>query len=93
MGGVALIITTSILLLKRRKRKKEKHQQEHHEQWLARQNLEREEQRLQKMAFGGWFGREQGVEGKDFAVDAGKGRGWYGDQMELRTLHRDRGRV
>ena len=79
IGGVFLIILSGIVLVRCCKKGREKEQQEHHEQWLARQNLDREEQRGQKMVFGGCFEGQEGVEGRDFAVP-----------VELRTLQESR---
>ena len=85
IGGVFLIIALGLLLVRWYKKGRERKQQEHHEQWLARQNLDREEQRVQKMAVGGWFGRQEGVEGRDFAAPYGGGQ-----PVELRALQRGR---
>ena len=92
IGGIFILIVLGILLLRCKKKRKERKQVEHHEQWLARQNLDREEERAKKVAFGGWFGQVQGVQGRDFAAEGGGARGRQGDGsgMELRAMGRER---
>lgn len=93
IGGILIIIILGILGRKYLKKRKIGKQEEHHEQWLARQNLDREEQRVSRMAFGGYFGRAEGVHGRDFAAERGVG-GRYGYRngggTELRTMGLDR---
>ena len=99
VGGVALLILFGIMLRKCLKKRKEakydkKHQQEGSEVWLARQNLEREERRVERMAFGGWFGRMDfgnGVEGRDFAVEARNADGGAGEMEMGRLKKREEG--
>ena len=92
IGGIVLIIIMGMLGRKWLKTRKSGKQEEHHEQWLARQNLDREEHRVSRMAFGGYFGRFEGIQGRDFASEDGAGgrdyRDWGG--MELRPMARDR---
>jgi hypothetical protein len=62
IGGTFILIMIGINLRKWHKKRKERKEEENHEQWLARQFLDREEARVHKMAFGGWFGRQE-IEG------------------------------
>ena len=73
IGGIVLIIIMGILWKNWLKKRKLGKQEEHHEQWLARQNLDRGEQRVSRMAFGGYFGRLDGIHGRDFAAEGGAG--------------------
>ena len=91
IGGILIIIIMGVLGRKWLKKKKAGKQVEHHEQWLARQNLDREEQRVSRMAFGGYFGRMEGVQGRDFAEDGGARYGNRdGGGTELRMMGRGR---
>ena len=75
VGGILIIIIFTILALRWRKKRKEKKHVEHHEQWLARQNLDREEERARRSAFGGYFDRAHGIHGRDFATQGRRGAG------------------
>lgn len=86
VGGVALIILLGLIAVKLYKRRREKKQlqqhQESHEQWLARQNLQREEVKNHRMSFGGWFGKRDSIQGKHVAAGGARPAG----QMELGVL-------
>lgn len=94
IGGVLVLTVLGTLSRKWLKKRKTGQQEEHHEQWLARQNLDREEERVSRIAFGGYFGRVEGVHGRDFAAETlnGGGAGRYRDgrEMELGPMGRAR---
>ncbi len=87
IGGVSLIILIGLLLVNWRKKGKERLEQESHEQWLARQNLEREETRVERMAFGGWFGRAD-----DGSLPGARTRMSYAEQAGMELGHMQNGR-
>jgi hypothetical protein len=93
IGGTFIVIMIGILLRRWYKKRREIKEEENHEQWLARQFLDREEVRVHRMAFGGWFGRQE-IEGQQpgartrYSGSYGGRYGVRGEGLEMRTLQK-----